>query len=159
MPTGLIMFCKSCFEPGHSQTRGADWATTSELSIKSCPVGPELHPSFDAFSPPGCCTQSHDILLNKSMKYWDSGLNAPGSKTFVVTVRRAAAVIGSKRSGKERTGQTQFSTNFAAKLLSFMPHWSPVYFFFLFLKISSPVWPNRGFWCRLRLTLRITLLS
>jgi hypothetical protein len=53
-----------------------------------------------------------------------------------------AAVIDWNRSRKERTGQTQFSTKFAAKL-SFMPSWSPVYFFFLFFEISSPMWPNR----------------
>jgi hypothetical protein len=53
-----------------------------ELSVKSCPIGPELHLSFDAWSsPPGCCRQSHEILLNKGMKCWDSGLNAPGSTT------------------------------------------------------------------------------
>jgi len=39
----------------------------------------ELHPSFDASSFPGCCQQNHEILVNKGMKYWDSGLNAPGS--------------------------------------------------------------------------------
>jgi hypothetical protein len=41
-----------------------------ELSGKSCPVGPELHPPFDAsLSPPaGCGPQSHEILLNKGMK-------------------------------------------------------------------------------------------
>jgi hypothetical protein len=54
--------------------------------LKSCPVGPELHLSFNASSPPGCCLQSHEILLNKGMKYGDSGLNAPDSRTFVVTV-------------------------------------------------------------------------
>jgi hypothetical protein len=32
-----------------------------ELSGKSCPVGPELHPPFDASSPLGCCPQSHEI--------------------------------------------------------------------------------------------------
>jgi hypothetical protein len=114
----------------------------------------ELHPLFDASSPPGCCRQSHEILLNQGMKYWDSAWNASGSRT----VHIAAAVIGWKRSGKERTGQTQFSTKFAAKL-SFMPRRSPVYFLFLFFEISSPMWPNRGFRCRLWLTLRITLLS
>jgi hypothetical protein len=40
-----------------------------ELSVKSCSLGPELHPSFDASSPPGCCRQSNEILLNKGMKY------------------------------------------------------------------------------------------
>ncbi len=47
-----------------------------ELSVKSWPVGPELDPSFDASSPPGCCAQNHEILLHKGMKYWDSGLIA-----------------------------------------------------------------------------------
>jgi hypothetical protein len=63
------------------------------------------------------------------MKYWNSGLNAPGSRTFIATVHIAAAVIGWRRSGKERTGQTQFSTKFAAKLC-FIPRWSSVYLFF-----------------------------
>jgi hypothetical protein len=47
-----------------------------ELFIKSCLVGLELHPSFDASSPLGCCLQSHEILLNNGMKYWDLGINA-----------------------------------------------------------------------------------
>ncbi len=37
------------------------------------------------------------------MKYWDSGLNAPMSRTFS-TVHLAAAVIGWRRSRQERTG-------------------------------------------------------
>jgi hypothetical protein len=43
--------------------------------------------------------------------------------------------------------------------MSFMPHWSPMYFFFLFFEISSPMWPKRGFWYHICLTLQITLLS
>ncbi len=128
-----------------------------ELSGKSCPVGPELHSSFDASSPPGCCPQSHEILLIKGMKHWDSGWNAQGSRTFIATAHIAAAAIGWRRSGNKRTGQTQFSTQFASKL-SFMPPWSPVYFFSLFFEIPSPIWPNWGFWCHLFLTLRITLV-
>jgi hypothetical protein len=38
---------------------------TLEFSVKSCPVRPELYPSFDASSPPGCCLQSHEILLKR----------------------------------------------------------------------------------------------
>jgi hypothetical protein len=38
-------------------------------SVQSCPVVPELHLSFDATSPPGCCLESREILLNKDMKY------------------------------------------------------------------------------------------
>jgi hypothetical protein len=59
-------------------------------------------------------------FIKWGMKYWDSRLNALGSRTFIVTVHIAATVIGWSRSAKERTGQTQFSTKFAAKL-SFMP--------------------------------------
>ncbi len=65
------------------QFRKGEYNLILELSIKLCPVGPDLHPSFDASSPPGCCPQSHEILLNKGMKYWDLGLNAPSSRTFI----------------------------------------------------------------------------
>jgi hypothetical protein len=60
--------------------------------------------------------------------------------TFIAIVHIAAAVIGSKRSGKERTWQTQFSIKFAAKL-SFMPPLKPsvLFFFSLFFEISSPM--------------------
>jgi hypothetical protein len=40
------------------------------------------------------------------MKYGDSALNAPGSRTFIATVHIAAAIRW-KRSGRKRTGQTQ----------------------------------------------------
>ncbi len=69
---------------------------------------------------------SNEILLNRGMKYSDSGLSARGARTFIGTVHIAGAVISWRRSEKERTGQTQFSTQFAAKL-SFMPRWSPGY--------------------------------
>jgi hypothetical protein len=132
-----------------------------ELSIKSCAFGPELYPSFDASYPPGCCLQSHELLLNKGMKYWDSGSNARSnagsSRTFTTTVHIAATVIGWRLLGKERTGQTQFSTKFGK--LSFIRLEAQCTFFFLFFEISSPIWPNRGFQCRLFLTLRINLFS
>jgi hypothetical protein len=115
---------------------------------------PELHPSFDASSPPGCCPQSHEILLNKGMEYWDSGLNASSSRTFITRVHiAAAAVIGWKRWGKERTGQTQLS-------LSFIPRWKPSVLFFCFLFFEThPLFDQTGgFQCRLFLTLWITLM-
>ncbi len=106
-----------------------------------------------------CCLQSHEILLNKGMKCWDSGLNGLGSRTFIITGYIASAVIVWRRWGKEMTGQTQFNTKFAAKL-SFMPSWSLVYLFFFlpFFEISCPMWPNRGFQYHLCLTLWITFL-
>ncbi len=88
--------------------RTATCAHILELPVKSCPVGPELHSSFDASSTPGCCPQSYEILLNKGMKYWDSGLNERVSTTFIATVHIVAAVISWKRWGKGRRGQTQF---------------------------------------------------
>jgi hypothetical protein len=60
--------------------------------MKSYPVGPQLHPSFDASSPPGCWPQSHETLLNERM-ILRLGLNAPGSRTFIGTVHIAAALI------------------------------------------------------------------
>jgi hypothetical protein len=119
---------------------GLNFYCILELSIKSRAVGPELHPSFDASSPHS--SQSHEILLNKGMKYWDSGLNARGARTFIATVYIAGAVIGWKRTEEERTGQTQFSTKFVAKL-SFMPRWNPVYIFSCFLK-SRPLFDQIG---------------
>ncbi len=68
-------------------------------------------------------------------------------------------MIGRKRSGKERTGQTQFSTKFAAKLI-FMARLKPLCaVFFLFFLRSHPLCDQTGgFRCRLFLTLRITLM-
>ncbi len=79
-------------------------------------MGPEFPLSFDASSPLGCCLQSHEVLLNKGMKYRDSGLNAPGLRTCITTVDIATGVIGWKPSRKETTWQTEFSTKFGAKM-------------------------------------------
>ncbi len=70
-----------------------------------------MAPPFHASSPLGYCLQSHENVLNKGMKYWDSTLNAPGSRTFIATVHISAIMIGWKYSGKEMTEQTNFSTN------------------------------------------------
>jgi hypothetical protein len=133
--------------------------TILELSVTSCPLGPEMHPSFDTSSPPGCCRQSNEVILTRGMKYWDSGLSARGARTFIAPEHIAGAVISWRRSEKERTGQTQFSTQFAAKL-SFMPRWSPG------LLLLVPVFWNlipyvtkQGVPVRLFLTLRIPLMS
>ncbi len=53
----------------------------------SCAPHLMLHPLF------GFCSQSHEIRLNKGMKYSDSALNAPGSRTSIATLHIAAAVI------------------------------------------------------------------
>jgi len=130
--------------------------TILELSVKSCPLEPELHPSFDASSPPGYCRQRNEILLNKGMKYWDSELSARGARTVTATVHIARAVISWRCSEKERTGQTQFSTQFAAKL-SFMPRWILRYvlLFPVFWNLV-PYVTKHGLPIRLFLTLRVT---
>jgi len=45
-------------------------------------LGLSCNPPFDVSSSPNCCLQSHEILLNKSMKYWDLGLEIPGVMEF-----------------------------------------------------------------------------
>ncbi len=39
------------------------------ITRKVTPSWARVAPSFDASSPPGCCPQSNEILLNKGMKY------------------------------------------------------------------------------------------
>jgi len=106
-------------------------AKVSKLSIKSCPIGHELHPSFNVSSFLGYCLQKHEILLNKGVKYWNFGLNGLGSKTFITRVHILTTMIYWKHLGKERIGQIQFNTKTVTKL-SFVPHWSPMYFFCVF---------------------------
>jgi hypothetical protein len=59
-------------------------------------VGPELHLPFDTSSLVGCCSQSHEILLNKGMKYWDSTLITLGSRTYITILHITAIVINWK---------------------------------------------------------------
>jgi hypothetical protein len=131
---------------------------STKVIHKVMPCWAWVQPSFDASSAPGCCPQSHEILLNKGMKYWDSGLNVRGLRTFIATAHVAAAVIGWRCSLKEMTGQTQLSTKFAPKL-SFMPRWNPVNFVFpVFWNLIPYVTKQGVFRCHLFLTLRISLL-
>jgi hypothetical protein len=88
---------------------------TIELSLKSCSAGPELHPSFDASSPVGRCPQSHELLLNKGMKYWDSGLNAQGLRTFI----HITAMIGRRRSRKKGQGKLSIAPNLLLNWVSY----------------------------------------
>ncbi len=110
-------------------------------------------------TPPGCYPQSNEILLNNGVKYWDSGLSARGARTFIAAVHIAGAVISWRRSEKERTGQTLFSTQFAAKV-SLRPHWSPghLLLFAVFWNLI-PYVTRQGVPVRLFQTLRITLMS
>jgi hypothetical protein len=51
------------------------------------------------------------------MKYWDSALKAPASRTFIATVH-IAAVIDWKRSGNERTWQLGLAPNLLVNWVS-----------------------------------------
>jgi hypothetical protein len=63
----------------------------------------ELHPSFDASSPQGCCPQGPEILLNKGMKYWDAGLNARGANIYSYSIHsRSSAWLKAFRKRKDR---------------------------------------------------------
>jgi hypothetical protein len=106
------------------------------------------------FIPSWLLAASHGILLNQGMKYWDSGVNAPGLRTFVATVH-----IGMQQwlveSVRENQGQGKLSL-----VLSFMPCWSPVYFvffscFWTLVPYMTKQGGSRAVFC---LTLRITLM-
>jgi hypothetical protein len=133
--------------------------TILELCIKSCPLGPKLHPSFDASSLSGCCRQSNESLLNKGMKYWNSGLSARGARTFIATVHIAGALISWRRQKKKGQGKLSLAPNLFFKL-SFMPRWSLGYLllFRVFWNLI-PYVTKQGALVRLFLTLRITLMS
>jgi len=146
-----IVNCKECLTNTLLGNQGA--RETIELSLKSCPVGPELHPSFDASSPLGCCPQSHENLLNKGLKYWDSRLNAGSSRTFIATVHIHQWLLEGVH-GKKGQGELSLTPNLVLNSVS-CPL-KPSVFFPLFFEISFPMWPNRGFQCLLFLTLRIT---
>jgi len=118
---------------------------STKVIRKTMPCWAWVQPSFDASSAPGSCAQSHEILLNKGMKYWDSGLHARGLRTFTATANiAAAAVIGWMRSVKQGQGKLSWAPNLFLNWVS-CPVEAQCTFFSCFLKISSPMRPNRGF--------------
>jgi hypothetical protein len=80
---------------------------------------PCLWASFQPLSPPQWYLQSKEILLNLSMKYWNSAFNAQGSKLIIVVVQLGAmkiyvAAVEALRK-KERQDETQFATKIGGK--------------------------------------------
>jgi hypothetical protein len=75
---------------------------------------------------------------------------------FIGTVHIAAAVIGWRRSGKEWGGKLSLAPNLLLTWVS-CPVEAQLLFFSPFFEVSSSMWPNRGFRCRLFLTLRMIL--
>jgi hypothetical protein len=130
--------------------------------VKSCPVAPELHPSFDdasSSSPGWWYLQSHEILLNKGREILRLSMKCTKLENIynysTHKQQHQWLIEGVQEERKKSTGRTQFSTKFGTKLrfISY-PVEAQFYFFFLCLKkISSLMWPNGGFRCRLFLTL------
>jgi hypothetical protein len=75
----------------------------------------------------------YEIPSNMNIIYWNSGLNAGGSRIFIVTILRAPATIKSRQSGKKNSNLTKFGAN-----LIFSPPLRPMYYFSYFLEISPP---------------------
>jgi hypothetical protein len=91
----------------------------------------------------GCFIPSW-LLPTKSrefIKYWDSGLNARRSRTFIATVH-IAEVIGWRRSGKKGVGKLSLALNLLLNWVS-CPVEAQCTFFFLFLK-SHPLCDQTG---------------
>jgi hypothetical protein len=130
-----------------------------KLFIKSWRIGLKLHPSFDVSSPPSYCLQSHEMLLNKGIKYCDSRWNAPRLENiYNYSTHSSDWMIGWKRSWQERTWKIHFSTNFFVKM-NFMLHWSLIYFFLVFWNLMIPYVTKQGVPFPFFLILQITLLS
>jgi len=89
--------------------------------------------------------QRKDILLNLSMKWWNSAFNARGRRLILVLVQLREVkiyVAGVKAlRKKKRQDETQFSTKIDGFLI-FIPRWVLMYFFASFLLISPCVWPK-----------------
>jgi len=87
-----------------------------DLSVKS----PCLHPRFGPLSPLSqWYPQSKEILLNLSMKCWNSAFNAQGSRVIIVVVQVGAvkiyvATVEALRT-KERQDEPQFTTKIGGK--------------------------------------------
>jgi hypothetical protein len=118
-------------------------------------LGPSCSPHLMLHPLLASCLQSLEILLNKgTYEILRPRIKCITLQNIYSYSTQQLQWWVEKRSGKERTRQTQFSTKFAAK--SCTP-WSPVRFFFsCFLKSHPLCDQTGGFWCFFFLTLRIT---
>jgi len=141
------------------------------------------HPANLSSSPPNL--QSKEILLNLSMKCWNSAFSVQGLRLIVVVIHVGAvnniyvAAVGALRK-KERqvfletealqskqmilAQNKQYQTTSLS--LKSMVFWVSPFFnvnvLFLqvfFEKLLLCVWPNSGFWCWIFLPLQVTLIT
>jgi hypothetical protein len=87
--------------------------------------------------------QSHEILLNVSMKCWISAFNA--QRLIIIGALKIYVEPVEALRQKERQDETQFTTKFDSFFFSFTLSESYC-IFFRFWKISPHVWPNWGLW-------------
>jgi hypothetical protein len=90
-----------------------------ELSVKSPCFHPVYGPAFTPYPLFQKELQSNEILLNLSMKCWNSAFNGQGSRVTIVVVQVGAvkiyvAAVEALRK-KEREDETQFITKFDGK--------------------------------------------
>jgi hypothetical protein len=107
-----------------------------KLSIKSPSLSPPILSAFTPYPLFEWYLQSNEILLNLSMKWWNSAFNAQGWRVIIVVVQvgavkiYVAAVEGAQ--GKEKRGwNSVYHQKLVEKLV-----WVPV---ISFCKISFPV--------------------
>jgi len=92
--------------------------------------------------------QSKEMLLNFSMKCWNSAFNAQGLRVIIVVVQVRAVKIHVAPVEALRKNERQDETQFTTKISCTPRHPQPLnlmYFVAGFSKISSCVWPNSGF--------------
>jgi len=130
--------------------------------VKSCPVAPELHPSFDdasSSSPGWWYLQSHEILLNKGREILRLSMKCTKLENIynysTHKQQHQWLIEGVQEERKKTQGELSSAPNSVLNWGSFHTPLKPnfTFFFLCFLKISSPMWPNGGFRCRLFLTL------
>ncbi len=90
-----------------------------ELSVKSPSVSPRISSAFAPYPLFQSYLQSKEILLNLSVKCWNSAFNAHRSRVIIVVVQGGAekiyvaAVAGAQE--KETHDETQFTTKLGGK--------------------------------------------
>jgi hypothetical protein len=102
-----------------------------ELSIKSPSIHPVFGPPFTSYPHFQWYPQSHQILLNLSMKCWNSAFNA--QRLIIIGVQKGAvkiylAAVEALRQ-KERQDETQSTTKFDGFFFLVSPSVNPNVFF------------------------------
>ncbi len=94
----------------------ADWIN---VSVKSPSLSPPISSAFTHYPLFQWYPQSKKLLLNLSMKCWNSAFNAQGSRVIIVVVQVGAvkiyvAAVEALRK-KKRGDETQFTTKTGGK--------------------------------------------